>query len=64
MISDSDLTEAEFVDKYTSGELSMGDSEEVKNYLRIRHRYYKNQGTWKDVHQAFLQIKGQKPVNN
>lgn len=39
-IPDAELTEAEFINKYTIGSESIGNSEEIKNYLRLRHQYF------------------------
>ena len=52
-ITDADLSEAEFVEKYTSGEMKIGDSDEVKEYLKTKHRYFNKNATWQQVNEAY-----------
>ncbi len=52
-ISDRELTEEEFVKKYTNPPLQVGSGEAVIDYLIFRHRWMTNKATWTQVTEKY-----------
>lgn len=54
---DADLSEDEFVKKYTEGEMKIGDGKEIEEYLRLRHRAWNKKATFAEATAAWYKTK-------
>lgn len=52
--SDLDLTLQQYVTQYTTGQMSVGNTEEIKEYLKKRWERMKGMASYEDVRIAYL----------